>query len=48
MKIHPRYHLFGHAHSAYGTELINGIVFSNGSVLDHKGNVIHNGKVFEI
>ena len=48
MKIHPRYHLFGHAHSAYGTETVNGIVFSNGSILDHNGKIIHNAKVFEI
>lgn len=48
MKIHPRFHLFGHAHGAYGTENINGIVFSNGSLLDHKGKIIHEAKVFEI
>lgn len=48
MKIHPRYHLFGHAHGAYGTGTVNGIVFSNGSILDHNGKIIHNTKVFEI
>lgn len=48
METHPRYHLFGHAHGAYGTEKINGTVFSNGSVLDHEGKIIHGAKVFEI
>ena len=48
MKIHARYHLFGHAHSAYGTETVNGIVCSNGSILDHNGKIIHGPKVFEI
>lgn len=48
MAIRPRYHLFGHAHGAYGTETVDGIVFSNACVLDHKKDIIHNAKVFEI
>lgn len=34
LAIHPRYHLFGHAHDAFGIEEQNGIVFSNGALTD--------------
>lgn len=34
MQVHPRLHLFGHIHKAAGVEEWNGIVFSNGAVLD--------------
>ena len=34
MQVHPRLHLFGHIHKAAGVEERNGIVFSNGAVLD--------------
>jgi len=30
----PQYHLFGHAHEAYGTKKHDDIVFSNASILD--------------
>lgn len=34
MRIRPKLHLFGHIHKAAGVEERNGIVFSNGAVLD--------------
>ena len=47
-KVRPRYHLFGHAHEAQGVEKHDGIVFSNGSLLNDLGEVVYKAKVFEI
>lgn len=33
-RIKPKYHMFGHAHEGYGTEKLDGIIFSNGSSLN--------------
>lgn len=48
MEVKPRYHLFGHAHESYGTVKQNGIVFSNGAVLDDHDRMCHPPKVFMI
>lgn len=32
--VKPRLHLFGHIHAAHGTELHDGIIFSNGAVMN--------------
>lgn len=45
-EIKPKYHLFGHAHDAYGVEKHDGIVFSNGALLDDKYNLRDKPKVF--
>ena len=45
-EIKPKYHLFGHAHDAFGTEKHDGIVFSNGALLDDNYNMRYNPKVF--
>lgn len=37
-EIKPKYHLFGHAHDAYGTDKQEGIVFSDGATLDDSYN----------
>lgn len=34
LQVKPKYHLFGHAHDAYGTEKHEGVIFSNASSLD--------------
>lgn len=47
-EVTPRYHLFGHAHEANGTLKKNGIVFSNGSVLDDAGEMKYLPRVFQI
>ena len=41
-----RFHFFGHAHEAYGTEKHRGIVFSNGAVLDDQYQFQCKPKVF--
>ena len=41
MKTKPKYHLFGHAHDAYGIEKYEDIVFSNGSSLDDGYRLCH-------
>ena len=38
-EVRPKYHLFGHAHNCFGKEEHDGIVFSNGAVLDDCYNV---------
>ena len=47
-EIKPKYHLFGHAHDAFGVEKIDGIVFSNGAWLDDNYNMRYKTKVFFI
>lgn len=48
IEVQPRYHLFGHAHEAQGILKKDGIVFSNGSLLNDYGYVMYQPKVFEI
>lgn len=48
MEVKPRYHLFGHAHEGYGAIKQDGIIFSNGAILDDRYNVCHQPKVFMI
>lgn len=47
-EIKPRYHLFGHAHNAFGIEEKEGIVFSNGALLDDNHNLRGKYKHFRI
>ena len=47
-EIKPKYHLFGHAHDGYGTDKQEGIVFSNGAILDDRYNIINKPHIFEI
>ena len=48
MEIKPRYHLFGHAHESHGTIKQNGIIFSNGALLDDSYHLCHPPKLFLI
>ena len=45
-EVKPKYHLFGHAHDAFGTVRHDGIVFSNGASLDENYNIRNKPKVF--
>ena len=48
-EVKPKYHLFGHAHEAYGEETIEGITFSNGSSLhDNYYEACHEPRIIEI
>lgn len=46
LKVKPKYHLFGHAHDAFGTVKQDGVVFSNGASLDENYNIRNEPKVF--
>lgn len=46
LQVKPKYHLFGHAHDAYGTEKREGIIFSNASSLDDFYMMRHKPKLF--
>jgi Predicted phosphoesterases, related to the Icc protein len=46
-EIRPKYHLFGHAHSAQGVLRKDGIVFSNASLMDDSKTVAYQPKVFD-
>lgn len=48
MKTKPKYHLFGHAHDAYGIEEYEDIVFSNGSSLDDYYEVCHSPRLITL
>ena len=45
-EIKPKYHLFGHAHDAYGSKKIEDTVYSNGSVMNDKYEICHKAKLF--
>lgn len=45
-ELKPRYHLFGHAHGAYGTVKHDGIVFSNAALLDNSNQFKSKPKIF--
>lgn len=47
-EVKPRYHLFGHAHDAYGRVKIEGIVFSNASLLDDYNKLVHKPRRFSV
>ena len=47
-EIKPRYHLFGHAHDAYGIYKQDNIIFSNGSSLDDFYKLCHHPRLFMI
>ncbi|MBQ0022215.1 MAG: metallophosphatase domain-containing protein [Prevotellaceae bacterium] len=44
--VKPKYHLFGHAHEAYGTEKHDGIIFSNGASLDDNYKIRNKSAIF--
>lgn len=46
LAVRPRYHLFGHAHEAYGTEKHDGIIFSNAALADNSYRMVYGPKVF--
>lgn len=41
LEVAPRYHLFGHAHDAYGVMKVEKTVFSNGALLDDSHKLCH-------
>lgn len=46
-EIHPRLHICGHIHEAYGTSKVDGITFINASILDLKYQVAHSPVVID-
>lgn len=36
LQVQPRYHLFGHIHADYGTEIIDNTTYVNTSILNEK------------
>lgn len=44
-KIKPKYHLFGHAHDAFGIEEQDGVIYSNGSSLNDFYEISSNPRV---
>jgi len=44
----PRYHLFGHAHEAYGTTEQNGTLYSNASLLDDQYESNRRPRIIEV
>ena len=47
-EVKPMYHLFGHAHEAYGMKKIDRTVYSNASILDNRGKITNNPRIIEI
>ena len=45
-QVKPKYHLFGHAHDAFGILTHEGICFSNGSCLDDQYVICRKGNLF--
>lgn len=48
LDVSPKYHLFGHAHEAYGTIKCGEIIFSNAAILDDSYTICHLPKVFSL
>lgn len=48
IKIHPRAHLFGHVHRCHGVTEQNGIVFSNGAIMNDDYTKLHQPHIIEI
>jgi len=46
--VKPRYHLFGHAHDAYGTIEINGTTYYNGSLLNDYNQLVNSPRIIDI
>jgi Icc-related predicted phosphoesterase len=47
-RIKPKYHVFGHIHETYGTEVIGETTFINASSVDHFYKPINPPVVFEL
>ncbi|MBD5211763.1 MAG: serine/threonine protein phosphatase [Bacteroidales bacterium] len=48
MKIHPRAHLFGHIHRRHGLTEQNGIIFSNGAIMNEDYSKLNIPNLIEI
>ena len=48
MKIHPRSHLFGHIHRQHGVTEQNGIIFSNGAIMNEDYSQLNRPNIIEI
>ena len=48
MKIHPRAHLFGHIHRQHGLTKQNGIIFSNGAIMNEDYSQLNIPNIIEI
>ena len=48
MKIHPRAHLFGHIHRRHGLTEQNGIIFSNGAIMNEDYSQLNIPNIIEI
>lgn len=47
-EVSPGYHLFGHSHESHGAIKSGNTTFSNGSLLDDRGNIAYKATIFEI
>jgi len=48
MQIHPRAHLFGHVHHQHGVTVQNGIIFSNGAIMNDDNSKLNKPNIIEI
>jgi Icc-related predicted phosphoesterase len=48
LKIHPKYHLFGHIHDAYGIEKIDNTTFVNAAILNEDYELAYNPVLLKI
>ncbi|MBP5687161.1 MAG: metallophosphatase domain-containing protein [Muribaculaceae bacterium] len=46
--VKPQLHLFGHAHESYGTTERDGIIFSNGSLLDDYNKLVNSPRMIQV
>ena len=47
-KVKPRLHLFGHAHESYGMTELDGIIFSNASLLDDSNRLVNPPRLIQL
>lgn len=48
MRIHPKAHLFGHIHRQHGVTEQNGIIFSNGAIMNDDYTKLNNPNIIDI
>ena len=48
MSVHPRAHLFGHIHRQHGVTEKDGIIFSNGAIINHDYSKLNTPNIIEI
>lgn len=48
LEVKPRYHLFGHAHEAWGVMKMEDVVFSNGALADNSNRLRRRPRLFAL